>query len=200
MDNPGERDVTVDQTFLDTMAQQLFDDMRQASVQNVEEVVARWESDYRHRRIISGFIKDSALGKKRLASMPDRITNTIHTAEGHDVFRPTVVNYYHGDMGTTSKWWAAWRKFMFRTEVHLLDRGKVKGKEGIASKDAPSLILHLLDPISARKYPALTAEEERISIPLQMLCLAIFDAILLHILSSVGKETWEGEPYYLIAP
>jgi len=84
---------------------------------------------------------------------------------------------------------------MFRTEVHLLERGKVKGNEGnegIASKGAPSLILHLLDPISARKYPALTAEEERISIPLQMLCLAIFDAILLHILSSVGKETWEG--------
>jgi len=70
MDNPGERDVTVDETFHDTMAQQLFDDMRQACVENVEEVAACWESDYRHRCIISGFIKDSALGKKRLASMP----------------------------------------------------------------------------------------------------------------------------------
>ena len=49
--------------------------------------------------------------------MPDRITNTIHTREGNVVMRPTVINYYDGDMSTMAKWWEAWRKFIFRTEV-----------------------------------------------------------------------------------
>jgi hypothetical protein len=49
--------------------------------------------------------------------MPDRITNTIHTREGNVVMRPTVINYYEGDMSAMTKWWEAWRKFIFRTEV-----------------------------------------------------------------------------------
>lgn len=182
IDEPGARDVPVDQVFDDAMAQQLFEDLRHHKVDYVDEVAGLWESHYRSRRIISGFIKDTSLGRKRLASMPDRITNTIHTTAGNDVMRPTVINYFDGDMGTTQKWWAAWRKFMFRTEVELFDpeeRGAV-------------LILNMLDPISAIKYPALTADEELISIPLQVLCLAIFDAILVHMLNVVSKETWQG--------
>ena len=33
-------------------------------------------------QIVSGFMKDAQLGLKRLASMPDRTTNTISTEEG----------------------------------------------------------------------------------------------------------------------
>ena len=35
--------------------------------------------------------------------MPDRITNTIHAFEGNLVMRPTVINYFEGDLGS-SKW------------------------------------------------------------------------------------------------
>lgn len=38
-------------------------------------------------------MKDGKLGEKRLASMPDRITNTIRTTTG-PVYRPTVINCY----------------------------------------------------------------------------------------------------------
>ena len=34
------------------------------------------------RKIISGFMKDKELGKKRLMSMPDRTTNTINLGGG----------------------------------------------------------------------------------------------------------------------
>lgn len=43
----------------------------------VDEVRRRWTTDLGERRIVSGFLKDKALGKKRLVSMPDRFTNTI---------------------------------------------------------------------------------------------------------------------------
>ena len=180
VDNAGERDVAVEGVFTNAMAQQLFDDLRGQDIACVDEVASMWETDYRHRTIMAGFLKDSSLGKKRLASMPDRITNTIHTAQGKDLLRPTVINYYQGDLSTTSKWWAAWRKFLFQTEVEL----------GESKHEGASTVIALLDPISAVKYPALTADEARVSVPLQAMCLAIFDAILVHVLNTVSKD-WQ---------
>ena len=54
----------------------------------------RWATEYKDRRIISEFIKDGLIGKKRLASMPDRYTNTINLADGGTAMRPTVINCY----------------------------------------------------------------------------------------------------------
>lgn len=49
------------------------------------------------------------LGSKRLASMPDRITNTINVVGSNEpVCRPTVINMYDGDLGSLEKWWKAW--------------------------------------------------------------------------------------------
>ena len=45
---------------------------------------------------IQGFIKDGMIGKKRLASMPDRVSNTIITSDKKVVTRPTVINCYEG--------------------------------------------------------------------------------------------------------
>ena len=182
IDQPGERDVAVHHIFSDAMATELFEDMAAHKVAYVDEVAGLWQADYRGRRIISEFLKDSDIGKKRLASMPDRITNTIRTSAGDDVMRPAVINYYSGDMATMEEWWAQWRRFMFHSKVELCGKNRT----------GATPILNLLDPISAIKYPALTKEEERISIPLQMLALAIFDAILLHIINSVSKDSWQG--------
>eukprot|EP00873_Tetraselmis_striata_P000603 jgi/Tetstr1/420867/TSEL_011940.t1 len=46
------------------------------------EVAQRWEDDFKNRKIVSEFLKDKDIGAKRLASMPDRITNTINTTSG----------------------------------------------------------------------------------------------------------------------
>ena len=46
----------------------------------------------------------------------------------------------------------------------------------------------LLQRIKRAKYPALSAEEEAISIPLQTLCQAIFDAVLVHIVNLVSPS------------
>jgi len=45
-------------------------------------------------------------------------------------------------------------------------------------------------PISAAKYPAITPEEEQMSIPLSAVCVAIFDAILLDLMVSTEID-WE---------
>eukprot|EP00277_Geminigera_cryophila_P024310 CAMPEP_0179467202 /NCGR_PEP_ID=MMETSP0799-20121207/48387_1 /TAXON_ID=46947 /ORGANISM="Geminigera cryophila, Strain CCMP2564" /LENGTH=466 /DNA_ID=CAMNT_0021272487 /DNA_START=73 /DNA_END=1472 /DNA_ORIENTATION=- len=181
IDNPGQRDVSIEDVLDVSMVGQLFADLRHHDVQHVDEVESMWKTDYSQRTIIAGFLKDASLGKKRLASMPDRITNTIHTMAGNVALRPTVINYFQGDMATPLKWWEAWRKFMFRTHVELCDN----------RKSGPILVIDLLESINAVKYPALTAEEERVSIPLQVLCLAIFDSILVHMLNSIGKDVWQ---------
>ena len=55
--------------------------------------------------ITTKFIKDGTLGKKRLASMPDRYTNTIITADSppRTVTRPTVINCYDDDLSSVAK-------------------------------------------------------------------------------------------------
>ncbi len=55
----------------------------------------------------------------------------------------------------------------------------------------PQVVCELVGPILRSKYPAISAEEQAISVPLQLLCLAILDAVLLHIVSAVAAETWQ---------
>ena len=62
------------------------------------------------RKIISGFLTDSELGRERLMSMPDRVTNAIETAGGQVAYRPTVVSGYSGEMSTVAAWWDQWKE------------------------------------------------------------------------------------------
>jgi hypothetical protein len=125
---------------------------------------------------------DATLGDKRLASMPDRTTNTILTLDG-PVYRPTVINCYGGNLGTTAAWWAQWRTFIFSSSV------RVPGKDG---QPEDKQVSSLLIPIKRAKYPALSEAEEKISIPLQALAGAIFDAILVHMMNSLALSRWQG--------
>jgi len=188
LEQPRESDVAVSQVFTEEMFNaldsRLVDDMGWASVRSY------WESDFRQRRIISGFVKDPSLGSKRLASMPDRVTNTIHTAltvndngESNMVFRPTVINMFDGDLGSQPKWWKEWESFMFDTPLNIAQ------KDGSTQKMTPA---QMLLPISRTKYPAVTEQEEIDSLPLQTLCGAIFDAILVHIMNTVSEpHVWQ---------
>lgn len=79
IESPGANDVMVSQVFTDAMAADLMKEMKSIGWTGIEETQAKWNSEYKSRKIISEFIKDGLLGKKRLASMPDRVTNTINT-------------------------------------------------------------------------------------------------------------------------
>lgn len=48
----------------------------------------------------------------------------------------------------------------------------------------------LLGPIQKAKYPAITDAEEKISIPLQALCQALFDATLVHLVNIAAPSKW----------
>jgi hypothetical protein len=115
--------------------------------------------------------------------MPDRITNTLNVEGGEgQVYRPTVINMYAGDLSTMDKWWGAWEKFMFD------DKLRIKGKTGIDEK----IPYEMLQPIKKAKYPDITSEEEKDSLPLQTMCGAIFDAILVHMMNSVSRPSeWQ---------
>ena len=107
--NPGERDVRVEEVFTDQMWEELSKKMKGVGWAGVDEVDKMWKDDFRSRKIVGGFLTDATLGKKRLASMPDRVTNTIRTENGN-VMRPTVINCFSGDLGTQEKWFeAVWK-------------------------------------------------------------------------------------------
>ena len=177
VNTPGARDVAVHEVFSDAMAKELFAEMALRNVDGLPDVEQRWSRDYRSRKIISEFIRDRALGKKRLASMPDRVTNTIDIPGGGSALRPTVINCFDADIPSMSNWWRQWREFMF-----------AKGLNQTGQQRHP---FELLQPIERSKYPDISAEEAAVSIPLQALCLAIFDAILVHMMMQIGSDTWQ---------
>lgn len=78
IESPGDNDVAVKNIFSEKMVKELMDEMSDVGW-GVEETQEQWDSDYKNRKIITEFIKDGLLGKKRLASMPDRVTNSINT-------------------------------------------------------------------------------------------------------------------------
>ena len=138
-----------------------------------------WDEDLKHRKIMSGYIRDGVLGKKRLISMTDRVTNTISTLDQGVVYRPTVINCYADNLG--KDWFKAWLKFMFNHKISV-QRG-----DDIVSIN----VVEMLSPIKKSKYPAITAEEESISLPLQTVFCALFDATLIHMMNTVSTNNWE---------
>lgn len=106
IEEPGDKDVIVSEVFSESMFSELEKRMKEAGWGDVRSY---WESDYKNRKIVSGFMKDGELGSKRLASMPDRVTNTINVS-GSDqpVCRPTVINMYGEDLSTLPNWWKKW--------------------------------------------------------------------------------------------
>lgn len=180
LENPGNKDVPVSKVFTEEMFTELEKRMDGVGWDNVRSY---WDTDFKKRKIVSGFMKDPLLGSKRLASMPDRITNTINVAGSNEpVCRPTVINMYDGDLSNLKLWWAAWEKFMFDTPL------TIQKKEG-AITEPP---YKMLQPIKKSKYPDITPEEEKVSLPLQTMCGAIFDAILVHMMNTVSSpDVWQ---------
>lgn len=167
VETPAERDVPVCQVFTDAQVADLKATMQAEGWPDLDDAEKLWRAELRERRVVSGFLKDQALGAKRLVSMPDRITNTIRVGE-KTIYRPTVISHYTGSLATMEEWWQRWKEFMFKA-------------------DAPRPC-DMLTKISRSKYPAVTEEEERLSVPLQMLCLAAFDALMVHIMVTLSPD------------
>merc|ERR1719401_2040006 len=181
LESPGDKDVPVSAVFTDEMFSSLEKRMGEVGWDNVRSY---WDNDFRKRKIVSEFLKDPLLGSKRLASMPDRVTNTINVVGSTvPVCRPTVINMYDGDLGTMEKWYAAWEEFMFVNKLNI------PGKDGNTLTQIP---YEMLQPIKKAKDPDITEEEEKVSLPLQTLCGALFDAILVHMMNTVSKpDVWQ---------
>jgi len=107
-----QEDVPVHQVFTDDMFARL--ETKMTTVASWPSIRSFWENDFKNRRIISEFMKDKELGSKRLASMPDRVTNTINVVDQLDpVCRPTVINMYDGDLSSMDQWYNSWERFLF---------------------------------------------------------------------------------------
>eukprot|EP00457_Paulinella_chromatophora_P001294 gb/GEZN01001296.1/.p1 GENE.gb/GEZN01001296.1/~~gb/GEZN01001296.1/.p1 ORF type:complete len:878 (+),score=168.53 gb/GEZN01001296.1/:176-2809(+) len=180
MEKPGARDVPISEVFTEMMFWELSAAMGQLGWDGVQDVTLKWMMEISKTNIISGFIQDKSLGEKRLISMPDRLTNSIRTADGIK-YRPTIINNYAAELGSTEDWFKQWKAFMFDTELDLV------GEDGAVEKKKP---VQLLSPISAAKYPALTKDEEEMSLPLQTSYQAIFDATMVHIMNTVAPGKW----------
>uniref|UniRef100_A0A7S3YQ99 Endonuclease/exonuclease/phosphatase domain-containing protein n=1 Tax=Lotharella globosa TaxID=91324 RepID=A0A7S3YQ99_9EUKA len=179
INDPGVLDKEVGDVFKPQMAAELLEMMQQQGWQGTDEALHLYETDYKHRRVISGFLKDKNIGSKRLVSMPDRITNTINLANGAIAYRPTVVSCYDRKWDGLDDWWQQWKQFMFTSKITVdQDQGPVS-------------VASLLVPINRFKYPALTEEEGKISIPLQTVVIGIFDATLAYMLQEVAGATWQ---------
>jgi hypothetical protein len=178
---PMEHDIPVNQVFTEEMYNRL--DAKMTSVAGWPSVRTYWDSDFKNRKIVSEFLKDDLLGSKRLASMPDRITNTINVANAEQpVCRPTVINMYDGDLSTMNLWYEAWEGFMFTNPLQIAVEGGTESQ----------IPYQMLQPIKQAKYPDITDEEEQVSLPLQTMCGAIFDAILVHMMNTVAPPTtWQ---------
>jgi hypothetical protein len=121
--------------------------------------------------------------------MPDRVTNKINTGL-NILYRPSVISCFEGKILDMHHWWEQWKAFMFTTEV------KVVSKNG---ETVSKRVFELLSPISRKKYPAVAEHEEFCSLPLQMMCLAAFDASLVYIMRSVAPDEWHGIKMSLVA-
>ena len=203
VDNP-ENDKPIFRIFSDRMFQSLYEEMNHCNVPHLNELSRFWTEEYRSRKAIDGFLKNPEIGVKRLASLPDRITNTIYLADGGVCLRPTVINAYDKPLPSMETWWVNWCEFMFRTNVQVSNEknttpcmipselSSFAWLQVFARKvSSPQPICSLIRPIPGGKYPAVSAEEQIASVPLQILCLAILDAVLLHIVAAVGSDIWQ---------
>ena len=178
-------DKSISEIFSDSMFEDLCTEMAHQKISGLVELRICWEQDYKHRKAIKEFLRDTAIGMKRLVSMPDRITNTIDLQDGNKCKRPTVINAYDGgSLNSIDSWWIQWKKFMFHTYLQV-STGELQ------SFRRPELVCSLIGPILRSKYPAITVEEQLISVPLQILCLAILDGIFVDMMNRVQPVRWE---------
>jgi hypothetical protein len=177
-DEPQLYDTAVSDLFTMSMYEELRSELANQGEEpsRLEQLDLIWATNLMDRMVIRDFLKDSSFGRKRLISMPDRMTSSIRTIDGKTLFRPSPITGNPAEMGCTAAWWPLWKAYMFQTKAKV--RGETKQS-----------VFAFLETIPRAKYPALSPDEEALSVPLQALCLTLFDAVLLHVLSRVAPQS-----------
>lgn len=184
IERPGQRQKVLSSILDDASLRELTTLMKTTttwSASDVDQAGRVWREEYRDRLSVDEFLKDANIGLKRLVSMPDRATNTMNLAYGGKrAYRPVVHNCYRGhDLNDMNTWWTRWKEFMFKTPLMF---------DGASTAQLP---IERLSPIRRSKYPAVTASEERISLPLQTILMAAFDGTLVSIANEVARSSWQ---------
>lgn len=96
--------VPVGAIFTDRMCDELLGDLRAQGLPGLDVVTRIWREDLRGRPAVAGFLRDPAVGAKRLVSMPDRVTGAVRCAGGDVRARPCAAGLYEGDMATVEEW------------------------------------------------------------------------------------------------
>ena len=91
--NP-KNDTQIMNVFTNDMFYQLKGILEKQGINGLVELEGIWRRDFSKRMAIKEFLKDASIGDKRLASMPDRVTNTIILSDGKKLLRPTPINAY----------------------------------------------------------------------------------------------------------
>jgi hypothetical protein len=108
-------------------------------------------------RGVVAYLGDRSIGKKRLVSLPDRVTAGLGGG------RPGATTAFAGSIGSMDEWWSAWTRFVFE--------GEALGK---------------IVPHPEKYRAALTEVEVELSVSLQLLHLAMFDGALVQVLNDVA--------------
>lgn len=175
LESSREVEILVGDVFTLDMAEELFNLMRDHKVKGWEEVKEIYDKDYCQRPIIKKFLLDEDIAKKRFVSGPDRYTNTILNSDSTKAMRPSAINAYEGDLSEMSGWWEQWKAFMFSADKKVGSKSPYK----------------LIKKLTHDKYKAIDEiKEAPITIPLQIMACAIFDAILIFMLNEVSND-WQ---------
>jgi len=172
----------ISEVFTDEMFQTLLGCLATAGTEPHElDALAEFWAALRDRDLIDGFLKHPEIGAKRLISMPDRVSNTIHTVDGSRRCRPAVINAYVGAaLIDRDSWLTEWLAFIFGEVPDTKLPPKAKGRN----------VYSLFKPLSPKKYPAVTESESAVSRPLQALYLAVFDCVMIHVLTTAVGTDW----------
>ena len=177
-------------TFLnDKMFKELFKEMLKENADWFDEnAQIALEKEWARYKPMSAkaFLQDKDLGAKRLISFPDRFTNTINTNNG-PVCRPTAVNGYNEELPSyhenMKNWFDVWITFLFVTKNH-----RPNGTNGKMIVDRP---VDMIKPILKEKYKdddAIRQDEEYFSKAHQILCLAIYDCLVISLLNKASSK------------
>ena len=138
---------------------------------NFDELIVKDVNQYLDLSI-PDFLSNKLIGEYRLISWPDRLLNTIDNKNNTYLYRPTVINYYQKTFKDASDWFGLWCTFMNEHGLKILEEN--------------------VDNKYAQKFGR---DDFKIFLFLNVILLAIFDAILVFMLFDIESKKgidWQG--------
>eukprot|EP00746_Dinoflagellata_sp_MGD_P001658 gnl/MRDRNA2_/MRDRNA2_103143_c0_seq1.p1 gnl/MRDRNA2_/MRDRNA2_103143_c0~~gnl/MRDRNA2_/MRDRNA2_103143_c0_seq1.p1 ORF type:complete len:551 (-),score=115.32 gnl/MRDRNA2_/MRDRNA2_103143_c0_seq1:43-1563(-) len=150
-----------------------------------EILLNRWH--YLQTKTVMEFLKDKSIGVSRILSMPDRNVGAIKDCNGTSPKRPTLIACHDHTFQNIDAWWTTWLEFMFSNQNSCTKKKVPETKKTYEFFASGSKLKEKYDKkVQAMSkdlnWPDLLVEWQNNQIAasaMQMLHLAIFDAILM---------------------